>query len=235
MKEVDVLQARKQGKYLWISGIVPENIHEVEIWIYSTRNDVISKMTDVSPANPNADDEAKRNQEHDRDVWYPIVDVNLEPGMEGVASFDVKGEAETIMNGPYFRNRQPVTPEMVIPANKLEYWENSVFVEPLTAYLSGFYLRQRLPIITQRLEHCFKLLSEQWSGKIALYAVTPQGLHELSKAKIIQEESPHIDANKGEGIEIERLLTALRSTVDFTDRCQVKNPLSTLRRKVTVA
>ena len=205
MGSTAVLQAHKQGKYLRVTGVIPENIHEVEIRLFSTRNNVISKMTDVSPANPNANDEARRNQGSARDVWYPVVDVELEPGMEGVASFNVKGEAETIVNGPYFRNRQPVTPEMVIPANKLEYWENSVFVEPLTAHLRGFYLRQRLPIITQQLDHCFNLLSEQWGGKIALYAVAPQGLRELSKAEIIQEEMPHIDANKGEGIGIERL------------------------------
>ncbi|HEV2618779.1 MAG TPA: hypothetical protein VGU23_02455, partial [Acidobacteriaceae bacterium] len=124
------LNVTQAGSDLDIVGQVPGSIHEVDLWIESSRNTKISKMSDVSSVNPDIKTMARKNE--DRDVSYPVVDVRLEPGMVGVVQFDTAPKVCTI-NGEYFKEPLQCTSTYTVLANHLLYWENTVFAEPASA------------------------------------------------------------------------------------------------------
>lgn len=75
-------EAVKSGRELRLSADLPPSATRAELRISSARNRAIPKFTGVSPLNA---EPTPPRQTRDAETWYPVVDVKLEAGMEGVA------------------------------------------------------------------------------------------------------------------------------------------------------
>ena len=224
--EPSALQVEKIGKTLQVTALVPEGIDEVELHLISSRNQNISRDTDVSPRDPKRSQKVQDRITYEREIWYPVVDLELEPGMEAVALFEDEVKGKAIINGPFHRKRPLLESELIIPAGDLEVWENVIVVEPAEAALRGFYLRQRLPVVFRKVEHRFSLLSGSWNGSVELYALTAEGTRKLATHTVTEPSPSGPGPIRGQGLERERLINALRATIAFTFRCQIRDPRS---------
>lgn len=227
-KPTTILNVQTAGRHLAVTAELPETIQEVEIRIESDRNKTVTKFYDVSPHHPGRENLKQRYSDVDRNVWYPVVDVVLEPGMEAVAQFN-GGPAIYTINSMFYKEEEPFTSEIVIPSNKLEYWENGLFVLPSTGKaLEEFYLRQPFRSAEGGIQHVYELLTEDWSGVIAIYSTGAEGGRKLAEARIktrnsIGTDNP-LERFRGEGLLRARLLESLKASVDFTLRSQNQNP-----------
>jgi hypothetical protein len=221
---------------LAIRAHVPPSVTEVELRVESDRNRQISKITDISPLNPAPDNSTYRtdgtgshgprpDSHTDKDVWYPVVDVRLEPGMEGVASISAPPR-DCVINHNFYKKMLPFGVETVIPGNRLEFWENAVYLEPASAKVTRFYLRQRLPVIDGELRHELSLLSKTWSGTISLYATDSDTGREIATIKVASDAPrPNLPPG-GSPLSKGRLIWSLDATVAYILRSQNRNPLS---------
>lgn len=216
------LEAKRKGKHIFLSGILPTGVHEVELRISSDRNNKISDIKEVSPHNPMQHTQIRTGYQSPGNIYYPVVDIMVERGMEGMASFNNCNKDSCIINGPFFKLKQAIQPWMIIPSNILQSWENSVFIDSDSCYLSTFYIKKRYPLVTRQFDVMIELLSEQWGGTISLNDVK-NGV-ELFRSKILYGDytAPHF--TDGEGLGRDRLLKALEGCVGFTQRSQVKDP-----------
>ena len=171
----------RSGKTLEIKATLPVEISEVEIWIESDRNQRITKMSDVSKLNP-----APPAANPAREVFYPVVDVALQPGMEGVMVFST-APATCFLNQNVFKAPVAVGEQMVFPGERMGQWENAVFVTPGTVAVRNFHLRCRAPVSHGRLDRQIFLLSDQWSGRISLHTVAGG---ELGAARVASVTEP---------------------------------------------
>jgi hypothetical protein len=226
------LDVRKAGRHLAIDAQLPPGIDQIELRIESERNGAISRYYDVSPHHPDRDELLERNRDRDRNEWYPVVDVALEPGMEAVARFDgpADGGFYTI-NAMYHRDRIPFAPEIVIPPRLLEYWENALFVLPSTdRSLDRFYLRHRLRPVQGGVRHVYQLLTDDWGGRVSIHAIGAGADEPLAERNIERTDAAWkadaLNGFRGTGISRARLLEGLRSSVEFTLRAQNENPHS---------
>jgi len=207
----------RSGKTLEIKATLPAEIVEVEIRIESDRNQRITRISDVSKLNP-----APPAANPAREVFYPVVDVALQPGMEGVMAFSVAPNA-CFINQNVFKAPVPVGEQIVFPGERLGHWENAVFISPGTVTARGFYLRFRAPVIHGRLDRQIFLLSEQWSGRIALHAV---GGGELGATRVTSVAGPQRAAPTGELLSADRLRESIVESINYTLRSQEKTPTS---------
>lgn len=218
------MSVEKKGTLLSVKAQVPIGVQQVKIWITSDRNNVISSIRDVSPFNPDPETQLGRDAPYDRNVWYPVVDVALTRGMEGIASVAGAEKGSYILNGPFYHERITLTPELIFPTPKLHEWENSVLIEPNAAKMKGFYLRLEAPAVGGRVSREFRLLSPQWSGSVSVFADLDGGLEEIGTQRIEAGTFRATSYEKGNRLSRDRLLKALQGTVAFTLRSQVKDP-----------
>lgn len=222
----EALAVSKNGSRLHLTLIVPKDVKEVELRFFSSRNRSISKVTDVAERHPRRQErlaiEARRNYE----IWYPVVDLAAEPGMDGIAEFESAVPFDCIINGPYWMVPQRGGPLLEIPSGQLEYWENSIRIDAPSPKLKSFHVRKRLAMPTPRLERSFALLSPQWSGRVELYAVQSSGKTFLGEAHVEERGADVIHQISVSGLDRENLLGALRDCYEFTLRSQNKNPNS---------
>jgi rhamnogalacturonyl hydrolase YesR len=219
------LAVKKTGKSLEIRAKV-DAAGDVELRLHSFRNGRISSFREVSPLDPHP----RTEWPADRETWYPVVDVELEPGMEGVAMFDPAARSMYAVNGMFYREMKPLGSRVAIPRERLEPWENSLFVETAAARLASFYLRKRIPAASGEIRHVLRLLSEDWSGSVSLHAVDAAGeTRELQNARVSGAAPGPEMFFGGEGIEQQRLIRSLAATVDYTLRSQNRDPHSPTR------
>jgi hypothetical protein len=220
------LQLKKNNKILSISANISKNIETVEIRIYSSRNQKISTIREISPYHPNPEEQLNRDEPYDRNIWYPVVDIEIERGMEGVALFENINNGICIINGPFFKQKQPLQSKIFIPNRILQHWENSLFVEPKSVRLSNFYLRFNVPNITGFINLNLKLLSAQWNGKVLLLTQTEEGDSLLCSKELVWQELKKPEFEKDNSLNRNRLLAALEATINFTLRSQIKDPVN---------
>jgi hypothetical protein len=215
------LQIKQKGDTLDLSAQLPGSVHEVKLWVESTRNAKISKITDVSPLNP--DPSARTTKNPDRDIWYPVVDVRLDAGMRGVMQFAAPARVCTL-NSQYFKDLLVCTNTTTVGGDRLLYWENSLFVEPASASLTRFYLEETVPVIDGRFHFQLQLLSKDWSGTISLHSC--DGESDLAHAdfKTIPAQLPQ--PPHGAELSRERLIWSLNATVSHIVASRDLNPHS---------
>jgi rhamnogalacturonyl hydrolase YesR len=217
------LQVTQEGDKLDLNAQLPGSIKTVDLWIESSRNAHISKISDVSPLNPNA--KTLTAQAHpNREVWYPVVDVRLEPGMEGSIEF-ASTPRVCALNSQYFKDALPCTTSLRVPANHLLFWENSLFVEPATASLTHFYLKETVPVVDGKFHFQIKLLTGNWSGKLSLHSGDGAG-SELTQVAFESAPVQLAAPPRGEPLSKERLVWSLGATVSYVLRARDENPLS---------
>lgn len=214
------LKLAVSGKFLDIRGQVPAGLSEVEVRIESSRNDRISKISDVSPLAPTPSS-AKPASPAVREIYYPIVDVVLQPGMQGVFGFSAEPRL-CFLNQNFYKS--PLVPErlMRVSADRLCFWENAVCVEPAEVGLQKFYLRLAVPAIHGGVHQRIELLSERWSGRVTLN--DPKG-ELLAAATVVTQHEPK-PAPEGEALSPGRLRASVAESVGYLLRAQERNPRS---------
>ncbi|MCC5928995.1 MAG: glycoside hydrolase family 88 protein [Cyclobacteriaceae bacterium] len=225
------LELTKQGKELLIEAYIPRGITEFELRIESDRNNPVSSARDIIPSDPDPAARAANFEISSLDVRYPVVDVELEYGMDGVCVFEEEPEGEYIFGGPFFRESLPLKKQITLPAHKLEYWENSLMLDHNVPGIEKVYLRKTFPVILRNFNHTFNLLSEDWSGEIRIVALVDNETIELASARIessheIHEKAKDIEKMKGSGISRKRLISSLELLIEDGLRRQNNNPYS---------
>lgn len=215
------LEVRKDGTALEIRASAPKGAGQVELRLYSSRNAAISKFTDNSPLDPQPRDW----QDMKRETWYPVVDVELQPEMAGVAIFDPAPPAAVAINGMFYREKLPLRARMEFPANRLELWENPIWVDSRDPVLRSFYLRR--PVSPGELRHTVRLASQEWSGRVTLHSVQAGGGRELAAVAIAAPSRPAGPPRPGK-LDRKNLADSLAATVRFTLRSQNWNAKSPL-------
>jgi len=178
-----LLHVNKAGKTLEITAVVPEDLTEVSIQLISSRNRPIVNYWQVSPNDPNQEPKNPKiprrtgrwyrgplvqGTADTRDVWFPTIDVGLEPGMDAVLEFGKGTQGRAIINGPYHTQKEFFSNQIRIAGNNLELWENAIVVEPASAIPEEFILEQRVPAILGTVHRTFKLLSADWRGLVRI-------------------------------------------------------------------
>lgn len=225
------LQLTKNGKQLRVEAYIPKGITEFEIRIASNRNNPVSSAREIHKDDPNPEERAKGFKNSPLDVRYPVVDVELEQGMDGVCVFEKEPLGDYIFGGPFFRESLPLKKEIILPSHKLDYWENSLMLDHTTPKIEKVYLRKTYPVILREFTHTFQLLSEDWSGKVSIVIYNNNQATEIASAHIenspiISIKAKKLEQMKGGSVSRERLIAALDLVIADGLRRQNNNPSS---------
>lgn len=225
------LKLTKQGKQILVEAYIPRGITEFELRIESDRNKPVSGAREISSTDPDPEARAAGFQASPLDVRYPVVDIVLEPGMDGVCMFEEEPLGDYIFGGPFFRESLPLKKVITLPAHKLEYWENSLMVDHTAPKIEKVYLRKTFPVILRDFKHTINLLSADWSGEISVVVQKDNKPTEIASATVKSEEldlskAKNIEQMKGEGMSRERLVAALDLLIEEGLRRQNNNPYS---------
>jgi hypothetical protein len=225
------LELTKQGKQLVVEGYIPRGFTEFELRIESDRNNPVSGAREIASTDPDPDARAEGFQASPLDVRYPVVDVVLEPGIDGVCIFEEEPTGDYIFGGPYFRETLPLRKQIELPAHKLEYWENSLMLDHTTPEIEQVYLRKTFPVILRGFNHTIELLTPDWSGRVSIAVKADGGLQEIASARIERvslesKRAQDVERMKGSGLSRERMIAALDLLIEDGLRRQNNNPYS---------
>ena len=221
----------KQGKQILVEAFIPRGITEFELQIESDRNRPVSGAREIFADDPDPEERALSFEQSPLDVRYPVVDIVLEPGMDGVCVFEEEPVGDYIFGGPFFRESLPLKQEITLPSHQLEYWENSLMLDHTTPAIERVYLRKTFPVILRNFRHTVDLLSPDWSGKISIAIFGDGEARETVSARIGGEASESrkamdMEKMKGTGLSRKRLVGALDLLIEDTLRRQNNNPYS---------
>ena len=228
----------RDRRKILIDGYLPEGVNEVQIQLRSARNDVISRISDVSEENPEAGGSGnpafagRSGQEltdaQGGELWYPVVDVELDWTMHGTVVLPSDARGSYAINGMFYRRRSVFEGSIEIPMQELEHWENSLLVQPATAPVQGFYVTSTvnvIPSIQGRFQHALTLLTDDWEGEIVVL-VAGSGDAEIITSARIENQSPR---TVGPDWDHHDLDSALESTVGYILNSQNTNVVSPTR------
>lgn len=205
------ITCNKQGKTI---SLTIRNIHKsdkIEIKFDSQRNQSISKNSDISPSCPL---ESKPSYNVNSEIWFPVVDIELEDGMEGIALFSNVENSFCVLNGALYKEEFPIKEITVIPTEKLEYWENTFYIKPSSAKLIDFYIIDKLVASSNSISKDYQLLSEDWSGSISIYKVDGNDKTLLKREDILTKLKRYNPDPPGANYEAD-LLKSLNASLDF--------------------
>ncbi|GAA4818005.1 glycoside hydrolase family 88 protein [Litoribaculum gwangyangense] len=221
----------KKGKEIRVEAYIPQGITEFELRIDSDRNYPVSSARDIASSDPDPIFRDSMYQSSPLDVRYPIVDIELETGMDGICIFENEPKGEYIFGGPFFRESLPLSKVICLPSHKLEYWENSLMLDHETPNIERIYLRKVFPVILRNFRHTINLLSEEWSGKVSIAVNKNEKSIEIASAYIdkqqgLLEKAKVLEDMKGSELSRKRLINALDLLIQDGLRRQNNNPHS---------
>ncbi|MBD5780059.1 hypothetical protein IEN85_11210 [Pelagicoccus sp. NFK12] len=226
--EKTFLKVDISGKILNIEALIPKNVRQFELRIESSRNDSISRISTVSPFDPDHVSRKAMYEKTDFDTWYPVVDIRPEQGMEGVCVFKDNPTGYYTFGGPYYDDSCEIAKQIVIPSGRLEYWENSLRVSSKQIEIDKFYLRKTYPVLLREFRHEIDLLSEDWSGSVSIFIDGEEGQYELVRKDITppkrEWQNKQLEQLMGAGLSKKRLIASLEAVIDNGLRRQNLNP-----------
>lgn len=225
------LKLAKEGKEIHIEAFIPKGITEIEIRIASDRNHPVSNAREIHPLAKNKEEQIENFATSNLDVRFPVIDVELELGMEAICIFEDQPKGMYVFGGPFFRESQALEKELILPAHKLEYWENSLMLDHTEPEIQTIYVRKTYPVILRDFKHTIKLLSQDWSGKISIFYLKDGVPVHLASQRIennntISEKAIELEQMKGSGISRSRLVQSLDLLIQDGLRRQNNNPAS---------
>ncbi len=230
LAEPGSLSLAKTGKELHIDAYIPRGITEFELRIESDRNRPVTRTSTISPYDLDSTYRKERYSDTDMEIWYPVVDIRLEPGMDAVCVFDREPTGDYIFGGPFYLKKKKISKKIVLPSHQLEYWENSLTVDSRSYEIENFYLRRTFPVILRKFKHSIVLLSEDWSGKVSLYTSREDGGMEIASRTIgrsgVEWRAREVEEMKGSSISRKRLVGALELLIRDGLNRQNLNPAS---------
>lgn len=224
------LELDKKGRTLQVKAYIPRGITEFELHIESDRNKPITRTSTISPYDVDSIQRKERYSNTDKEIWYPVVDVKPDQGMDAVCVFKGNPSGWYVFGSPFYREENPISKMIVLPAHQLEYWGNSLTVNSRAHEIEQFYLRRTYPVLLREFRHTFELLSEDWSGRISLHTKDGDGLRELASEIVPEADqewwAEEVEEMKGSGLSRERLTSALELLIDNGLNRQNNNPAS---------
>ena len=206
-----------------INLTVPLETKDVELRVRSARNRPISKITDISPNHP-APQTVLPSPKPDKEVWYPVVDAQLNAGLTAVLRWQTAPRLVAV-NHHFHGQTEVGQREMRVDATMLESWENNVYCEPAVA-LEDFYLSAKVPVVDGCLRYAVLPLCQEWAGSIAIVdAKTGQEI-EVARCKpkstgVSPAGEPPLAMLSRESVE-----RSLLDSVNYILRAQNRNPTS---------
>ena len=217
---------QQNGRSVHLSFPVPDGADEIILEIHSDRNQKVSKLTDVSPNNPKGFNPL---MDPGKDMWFPVIDIELIDGLQAVAELDAVAQSgHYSWNSNFWPNYQRLQDELVFE-DHLEHWENHLYGESETARLKKFFLRKTIPveafISTKKFQYEVKTLSSDWSGEIKAFANVNDELELVGVFQVAKKPTTNV-VNQSAELKRENLISCLRQAVEFVLSCQNTNPLS---------
>jgi hypothetical protein len=202
---------------------LPLQIKEVELRFRSARNRVISKITDISPDHPRPE-KVLPSPRPDKEVWYPVVDLELNAGMTGQLRWQ-KAPGLIAINHHFHEKTEAGSPETTVPAAMLEHWENNIYCEPAVA-LEDFYLRATVPVVDGNVRYAVRTLTTAWTGVVTM--VDPSSGQEIELTRH-EGGAPAPAAPPNPGLTKAALEQSLLDSVNYLVRSQNRNNASPTR------
>jgi hypothetical protein len=225
---MESLSVKQDGRLISIDGPVGAEVSRVEVRLFSNANQTIIEYSDRSPNTPSSPrsqaaevfdpDWAEREEEKrqsDKDLRFPVVDVVIQPGMEGVLELDCQAPGDYSFNGNFRHEIQPVQEEIRIPADALEHWENAVLLDPNTNTIRRFYLSAKTVPDDSIASFTFEALRDDWSGVVSFYDADAQALISENTTNLVAEPVV-VDKESHQ----ERMHNALSWTVRYILSCR---------------
>lgn len=195
-------------------------VKTVELRFRSARNSTMSKITDISPAHPRPE-KVLPTPRPDREVWYPVVDLELNAGMTGQLRWQ-QAPGLIAINHHFHEKTEPGALETTVPAAMLESWENNVYCEPAVA-LVDFYLRASVPVVDGNVRYSVRTLTTAWSGVVTM--VDPVSGRETELTRY-EGRAPASEGARSGALTKETLDESLLDSVNYLVRSQNRNPVS---------
>ncbi len=178
---------------IYLEKILECHYDFVEIELYSDRNHLISRLSDVSNLNPKA--EVIREQQKVRDngdVWFPVVDVEITCDMHAKVKLS-DSDGFYAINGYSDCEMKKCQDELILPAEKLEHWENNLFLTSPDITVSSFCIVKRvrmLPHTQCKITTAFTPLGTEFSGKAVGYGIEKDGKRTKVFESTLKENKP---------------------------------------------
>lgn len=219
-------RCRKNEKEISLNLEALQKTGTLIIEFHSDRNKHISKLTNVSPGNPT---KSNPGMETGKDMWFPVIDIVPNDGMQAIAVFDQVGDDDLFSwNSNFWPNSKKLQAELSFDTH-LEYWENNLYVESETAGLKFFFLRKKFGFNDNRvgfpIEYSIKCLSNNWSGFIKIFS-EEKNTKTLHYEFRIDEEVGTPKFNHDLILTRGNLIQNLKETIQNILACQNMNPLS---------
>jgi len=212
----------RDGRTVKASVEVDPGTTRVELRIHSDRNRKIPKLSDPSPRDPGY--EKARERRFHRDVLYPVVDVALQPGMDGVLELERVVVGQWLINPHYYRqDRTPLARVNVIPGGRLEHWENWFCFNDCHLEAGAFYLKCVLAAEAGEATASLELLSDAWAGRLEVWTASGDDPVLIDSADVTWPAEPRRVTTAGD-LGPASLETALIGCIDYMLRSQQSKP-----------
>ena len=152
-----------------VETTINEEYRRVRFAFFSDRNERISRLSDISTYDP-VYGQNNEKQEEGKDVWFPVVDIQIEPSM--YAEAEIEGADSCLLNG--YLNSEKTRIEdgrALFPAAILTDWENGLFLKR-KARVSSFAIVKEcvaIPSVSRRAVCEFFPLSDEWGGEVQVF------------------------------------------------------------------
>ena len=206
-----------------INLTLPIQTKEVELHIRSARNRPMSKITDISPNHP-APQTVLPSPKPDKEVWYPVVDLQLNPGIAGSLRW-LAAPRLVAVNHHFHGKTEAGSREMTVDAAMLESWENNVYCEPAVA-LEDFYLKATVAVVDGCVKYAMLPLCEAWAGSVAMVDAASGKEIEIARFHPKAASVPTGGDEPASGLTQEIVQQSLLDSVNYILRSQNRNPAS---------
>ncbi len=214
----------QEGTGITLHANLAAHVQDVKIQIRSDRNTRITKITDISSDHPEPQT-VLPNPIPNKEIWYPVVDFVRTPGMKGHIILDSMATVSA-WNQHFFKKAEHHTNKITLEADRLEDWENSLYIEPRARQIKDFYVQQIVQPLNGAISYHFTPLSDDWKGTITLH-FTENGVSKTIKHTINwSSKTTRKSELTGSQLTQKNLKVALSKSVDYILRSQNNNPSS---------
>jgi hypothetical protein len=222
------MKITKAGRTVTVESTLGKKTDVVELRLLSHRNRSIPRFSDPSPRDPNMNGFFFRR--FHRNVMYPVVDVELDGGFEGVLELARVLKGRWSINPHYYpQDKTELASVNVLPAARLEHWENWFCYNDCNAEPARFYLRKTFEKPSTDFTTEFVLLSDFWEAEIELWDTNSESPALIDSGSVrYGHEVRHVDSPRD--LSRPSLTTALDGCVEYLLKSRQCKPTSPMRR-----
>lgn len=130
------------------------------------------------------------------------------------------------MESAFFQKSEQNKKNINLEADRLEDWENTLYIEPRARQIKDFYIQQTLQPLNGALTYHFTPLSEDWKGTITLH-YEENGISKTIKHKIDWSKNTIVRSEPtNSSLTQKNLKIALSKSIDYILRSQNNNASS---------